>query len=396
MVVYSWPPRGGVGMIRSLKFAKYLPEFGWMPTVLTPQEAPSQLYCKEEEGCLDGVRVVKTGYTTVWRRAKGFVVPDEAIGWYSHAVKSGMRLLEEEHFDAVYSSSPPETAHLVAKKLSQARDLPWLADLRDPWSDYHHFKPSAVKSAVNRIIEKATLKQAAHLVTVSDVWADLFRERYSKEVSAITNGFDEDDFLNIDNMPSDHKEFVIAYAGKMHKRFQDPEALFAALKDAIEGGAIPRDRVKIRIYMFGSNQPDLALLEKKYGLSGMIEVRRPIGYRECLKELSKSSLLLLVDWGGDDRIARGVMPAKVFDYLRTGRAILLLGAKKDSELRKVIESTSAGYICSNKDDTKNALVDAFEKFNKGEGLPSGNCEKIARFSRRSLTGRLANILTGLR
>ena len=177
MVIYNWPPRAGVGMIRPLKFAKYLPDFGWEPTILTPKSAPSQICCHEKEGHLSGVRIIYTGYFDVLTYIKKklrlylqmethtepdknsadmisfkkkkesslislirdfLAFPDENIGWYRAAVRKGKELLKNENFSIIYSTSPPETSHLIAKKLKIISGLPWIADLRDPWSNYHH------------------------------------------------------------------------------------------------------------------------------------------------------------------------------------------------------------------------------------------------------------------
>jgi glycosyltransferase involved in cell wall biosynthesis len=427
MIVYNWPPRGGVGMSRPLKFAKYLGEFGWEPTVLTPSDGPSQIRCPEDDGLLQGVRVVKTGYTDVVNRVRDFTrlpkrgpslrrdhartasssaggargwlremlsIPDEHVGWYRHAVREGTRVALEERFDCLYSSSPPETSHLIARALKDRLGIPWVADVRDPWSGYHHTRAPRLKALLQKRLDRRTLSKVNAMITVSWSFASAFERIYGKRVRVITNGFDGEDFAGAPQTPqSPHEKFTLLYTGKIHRRYQNPEPLFAALKELIEEGKAQQKRVQVHFNTFGQNQPDFDAMKKAYGLDSVVQVFGPVGYRECMRKLMDADVLLLVDWDGEDEISRGVVPAKVFDYMGARRPILVITGRGESDLSRIVSETGCGTLCRDKDGIKAALERYYREFiQRGGTRWDGADERMAHFTRRALTSKLAEVL----
>ncbi|MDD5423309.1 MAG: glycosyltransferase, partial [Candidatus Omnitrophica bacterium] len=380
IIFYNWPPRGGVGMFRTMKFAKYLPYFGWEPTILTPAEAPSQVYCDQALGKISGVRILKTGYVDIlnsvrrlFRNYHGHVpaaalkatsgtegllsamkngarevlsLPDENIGWYAPAMKAGEALLRQEKFDLIYSSSPPETSHLIAGSLKKRVKVPWIADLRDPWSGYHHTVKTFVKKFINNRLDKIVLKHADHIITVSMTWAELFKKNYSTDVSVITNGFDEEDFFNVNYAHPSGGKFLITYCGKLHSQRQSPAEFFSAIRELLDEGRVSPKELSVRFYIYGSNQPDFDRIKHDFALEGILNVYSYIDYKECLKMMRESNLLLLVGWRGSDATSRGVLPAKAFDYLGARRPILLLSSEEDTDLCQIDKDTGCGNVCS--------------------------------------------------
>lgn len=419
MIFYSFPPRGGVGAFRTIKFAKFLSRFGWEAVILTPENAPSQVYSEDMKDDVKGISVLKTGYFDIFNNAgrssvkkdsadtkramhgkcgvrKSFksilksliAIPDEQIGWYRPAVTEALEVCKAGKIDLIYSSSPPETSHLIACAIKKRTGIPWVADLRDPWADYHHTGGIFIRNFINKILERNTLKYADRIITVSEKWSELFGRHYPGKVSLITNGYDEEDFD-----PADSKEerFTITYAGKMHRDKQSPELFFKALHGLIREGSISEKDIQIKFYTYGNNQPDFEDIKKRYGLEKVLKVMPRIDYKKCLNELAGSSMLLLADWGGSGEISLGVIPAKVFDYIGARKRILLLSAKADSDLCKIIKNTNSGVICSNETDIKRAVWESFDNFKKGKQFYNGNTEEIKKYTRYNLTKDLSDI-----
>lgn len=216
MVSYYFPPLGGIGSLRALKFATYLPEFGWEPTVLAPRHGayyrdPSLLFPEEKvarTGSLELSRLGKralgaggsdtqpAGVGPFLRRVRGLVRrfvyrPDAQVGWYPFAVAVGRRVLRERRFDAVFSSSFPITAHLVARRLHRDTGLPWVAEFRDPWTDVAN--PGDPLRRRDQRLERALASEAAAVVVPSPAWGALFRGKGARVVEVITNGYDPAD-----------------------------------------------------------------------------------------------------------------------------------------------------------------------------------------------------------
>lgn len=429
MIVYSWPPRGGIGMLRPLKFAKYLPEFGWDPIILTPKKVPSSVYCDESIGKLPGVKVIKSDYIDTiekvklklgikYRRInentikkydeikfstkkklilhfKKFVrdllsIPDEFSGWYKPAVKTGMEIIKQEKINLIYSTSPPETSHLIAFKLKQETNLPWVADLRDPWGTYRLEKKITIKNIINKILEIKTLRYADKLITVSKPWKEMMESYLKKEVEVITNGFDDEDFKGI--YPKFSDKFIITYTGKLYNTHQNPEILLKVISNLIKEKKIDPKKLEINFYVYGNDQPDFENLSKKYNLEGIMYYRDQIPYNECLKKQMESTILPIFNWMDTGNIGKGTIPGKVYEYMGAKRPILIVRSNSGM-LEEIIKETNSGKIGSNEQELKKILLDWYKEFiNTGRLSYTGYEDKIKNYTRRNLTKSLSNIL----
>src|SRR6185295_13966676 len=213
MLCYYYPPLGGIGSQRSQKFARYLPDHGWHPVVVTPECGAYLVDHSLDDGKSKGVDVIRTRYVDLssnFKRVMGgrgaaagtprgqaasavaagggvtnllrrtvrswVYIPDGQIGWYPYAVRAGRRAIESQKVEAIYSSSFPVTAHLAACRLKTATDKPWIADFRDLWTENHYADySSALRKRLDQMIESGLLEKADVLVTVSDTWADTLR-----------------------------------------------------------------------------------------------------------------------------------------------------------------------------------------------------------------------------
>jgi len=266
IITYYWPPAGGPGIQRILKFAKYLPEFGWEPIILTVKNGeypaidesllneipenckvyatnsiePNNLYrkligLKSNQkipiAVLAEKNINRKKKVANWIRLNLFI-PDAKIFWKPFAIKMGRQIINELKPDLIFSSSPPPTVHLIAKSLKKHSGIKWVADLRDPWIDiyyYDNLKKNKISTRLDKQFELSVLNNADELCTVSQDLVNIFKSKNNKlNIEIITNGFDPDDFSDLPQQDK-FKKFTIAYAGKLNNQ-QNPVNLWKALQ----------------------------------------------------------------------------------------------------------------------------------------------------------------------
>src|SRR5262245_30630906 len=428
MICFAYPPIGGAGMIRSAKFVKFLPECGYEPVVVTPAHGAARLRCDADFGRTPGATICHTGYRDVvkdvrdlfrrstrhrspapvvndavapappsagWRRSAGrlayaaVTLPDEHIGWKKPALQAIRALMARTRFDLVYSTSPPESAHLAARAGKHEFGIPWVADLRDLWSDDHYRQRTRTKRWVLRRIERRTLTDADALVTVSEPWRRQLAATYetaARPVECVAHGFDAEDYRAA-GIAADR--FTMTYAGTLDAHFQDPEPFFAALGDGIRRGAIERDRVRVNFHVFGDNVPDLDALAERHGLAGIVRRCAPLEYRACLAAQQDSTALLVFQWRSE--AGRGNPPLKVYDYLGARRPMLVVGSG-DHVLRPLLQETGAGVIASSPSELARILTEWCAEYRmSGQLRWRGHEDALARYTRRAQTARLAAV-----
>jgi glycosyltransferase involved in cell wall biosynthesis len=340
MVCYYFPPLGGIGSLRALKFGTYLPEFGWEPTVLAPRNGA---YFRDPTLIFPEGKVIRTASLEIsrWgkravgstsgdtapaavgprlRQVRDFVrrwvyYPDPQVGWYPFAVHSARRALREKKFDAIFSSSFPITAHLIAGRLQRDSGLPWLAEFRDPWSEFLGEQDPRAPAA--RQLEATIVRDARTVVVPSAEWAELFRSKGARDVAVITNGFDPQDF----GAASSRQKFTITHVGSLYPERQDLSTVWAALAVLRNSGEAP----SLRLRFVGDIDPRLRAQIAAHNLREVLEVTGFLPYRAVLEEMQRSSVLLLAGARDDRSSLRGWIPAKVFEYLATGLPIVYVG-----------------------------------------------------------------------
>jgi glycosyltransferase involved in cell wall biosynthesis len=435
MICYGYPPIGGAGMIRPVKFAKYLPQFGWRPTVLTPQEGSGKFPCRKDMGELLDVKVVRTPYRDVvvsfkerlnfFRGSKSvdhfakngtaatslvdsnannkqvnpakrlvydmLTMPDEHIGWYSPALDAARELMRKERFDVLYSTSPPETAHLIARSLKSEFGVPWIADLRDLWTLDHYRQRSKWKLFILDKMERLVFRDADALITVSEPWRkDLEKTHGStkKPILCIPHGFDEDDYLAEPKL--DSQQFTLTYTGTIDRDFQDPEILFRVVSKLIQEKLIDRNRFRINFHVYGDNMPDFVLLAKKYDLESVVERGLVLEYSECLSTQQSSTALLVIQWRSDQ--GKGNPPLKFYDYLGARRPVLIVGTG-EGILGEVIQELRAGKVANTEDEIRGTLLNWYKEFSSTGTIEySGDEVALNRYTRRLQTAKLAEAL----
>ena len=397
--------------------ARYLPEFGWQPFVLTPHlgENPDLQFT-----------VIETPYRDVlafWKRLLGynpnegkdmreqverrlglksnsslinfaftmgneiFAYPDAEKGWKPFAIEAVRRLLQREKIDAMISSSSPATSHLIASELKTQYQVPWVADTRDLWSQNHNYQYGPLRKFLDRRLEDKTLSTADALLTVSEPWAEKLRMLHKgKSVYVITNGFDP---AEVNEPPANlTAKFTITYTGRIYPRKQDATKLFAAVRNLISDGVIDPEEIAIRFY-----GPKTEWLDKEiehYALSRIVKQCGTIPRQVALEKQRESQILLLLKW--EDPQERGVYPGKIFEYLAARRPVLATGGSSDV-ITGLLNETKAGIDAPTIPDIKDALGKLYNEYRlKGKIVYDGRKSKIDKYSHHEMARKFSEVL----
>ena len=399
--------------------AKYLPEFGWQPIILTKPigEEPSSRFALSDD-FKRKTRVIETyGYSPrnirayarehfdskkSYKKVKPFLkflygryseiihYPDAEKNWKPFAVKAGDELLRNEEIDAMISSSRPVTAHLVAKELKNKYKIPWIADLRDLWSQNANYPYGRIRRFFDQKLELKTLKVADALVTVSPLLTEKLRMLHKgKRGYTITNGFDPEKMS--DGKTNLTSKFTITYTGQIYTK-QDPSKLLVALKDLISEKAIDPKDVDVRFY--GPENELLANRIEEYELSTIVRQCGVVPRDISFGKQKESQLLLLLKW--EDPKERGVIPGKIFEYLAARRPILATGGT-DDVIKELLNETNGGIDAQTVEDIKGALRKLYAEYKlKGKIISQENTEKIKKYSYREMAKKFVEVINEIK
>ena len=423
IITYYWPPSGGPGVQRVLKFSKYLPEFGWDVIVLTVKRGsypyideslvkeineptivyksknlePIQLYkrfvgMKDE----DPISVATIGDKNASFRKKianivrlNLFIPDAKVGWVFGGVKKGLQIIKEYKPAVIISSSPPPTVHLIAQKLAKRTGIKWIADFRDPWTNIYHYDRSkrlAFFKHIDQRLETRVLKDCDVVLHSSMSMRNSLLIRSSKRSITLLNGFDPQDFSSSNENLSFDK-FTIAYAGRMSS-FANPQNLFAAI-DKMDS-TYPDFRDKFQLLFMGNIANEIWSSIQKRKWSAQSKNLGHIPHRDCLQNVIRSHMLLLVT--PDTKKNHSIIPSKIYEYIAAQRFILSIGPV-NSDTNTLLEKAHAGKTVEYSDfnSTYTILETRYLNWLKGDfQLP--NSDKLHRFSRREQSMQLSQIL----
>lgn len=392
---------------------KYLSEFGWQPIILTTSlgERPDDRFGPPNDFRKNyrvietpsptkdvGVRVKKRirskKYRVVrpllkflYRRYSEIVhYPDEEKGWKPLAVEAADELLQKEKVDAIISSSSPVICHLIAEEIKNKHKVPWVADIRDLWSQNANYPYSCIRRLFDRRLELKTLKLADALVCVSSPEAEKLKALHKrKKVYVITNGFYPEKMSN--GKPALTSEFTITYTGQIYVK-QDPSKLLTALKDLTSEGIVDQNDVSVRF--FGPENEVLAKEIEEYGLSAIVKQFGIMSREESFEKQRESQALLLLKW--EDPKQRGIYTGKVFEYLAAKRPILATGGTADV-VTELLNETNAGVDAQTVEDTKEALRRLYHEYkHTGRVSYKGNAEKVSKYSYRGIAQKYAEVI----
>jgi hypothetical protein len=420
---YWYPPARSVASLRLTKFAKYLPSFGWDPYIFTidpvssryltgplPDDAPAGRVHRVPDPSLHVYvdrlqsRLPRTGLqgsSAVAPRRNAWLVraayrvyrevfcfPDEAWPWlrFRPTILAASRKVEP---DVVFSSSPPGTAHVIASHVAGRLGKPWVADFRDPWSHGHTLPRTSMTRFLERRLERRTLRSAAALTTVSDFIREQLETFHGKPVFVIPNGFDEAETpRSVDDDIRPDGRFSIVHTGLLYERTRRPAVFFEALDRLMSAGIVKAADIVVRFY--GRNLEIAAEDLQRYPqVRPSIELHNEISYAESLAVQRRATALLLLEW--PDPRARGVVTGKIFEYLAAGRPIFALGPR-DGEIDRLLKRTRRGWLATTAGEMAELMKVAMSQFRRTGALEfEAGGENIDQFSRRALTGRLAQV-----
>ena len=370
IITYYWPPSGGAGVQRWLKFAKYLPEFGIEPIILTidPEYASyPQIDTSLENDISSDLKVFKTksfeplnvlsglfgkknvpygGFTnvnkksflqTILRFIRGnFFIPDARIGWNKFAYKKAKEIISEYNIDTVITTSPPHSTQLIGLKLKKNLNINWIADFRDPWTDIYYYKDllhTGFAKSIDKKKERQVLENADKVITVGDsLKATLKRKVDREKYTIITNGFDEKDFSGIEQIQQE--KFTITYTGTLSDQY-NISAFIEACKNLKSKG---RDF----IIRFIGNVAESKLVEfKEADLLKNVDIINYVPHQKSIEYLYNSSVLLLAIPDFDGNI--GILTGKLFEYLASGIPVLGIGPL-NGDANEIIRKCNTGKM----------------------------------------------------
>jgi glycosyltransferase involved in cell wall biosynthesis len=426
IITYYWPPSGGAGVQRWLKFSKYLRDFGWEPVIYSPEnpEAPAidnslekdipegilvikrpiiepYLVYKRFVGMKPGEKVnagflqekEKPGITegiAVWLRGN-FFIPDARRFWIRPSVKFLVGYLKENTVDAIVSTGPPHSMHMIALQIHKKLRIPWLADFRDPWTGidfYHQLKLTSLADRIHHKLEKKVLSSATAVTVVSQDMADEFNGIVKRDYKLVTNGYDEEDISPLPQNQLDTK-FTISHIGSINSS-RNPAGLWKVLSEMVKVNSGFAKALEIKLV----GKVDIGVLKsvEKNGLTPYLSRIEYLPHQDAMLEIQKSQVLLLLI--NNTPNAKGILTGKVFEYLGSGRPILSIGPE-DGEAAVILQKAEAGQTAGYENEAamRQILTEYFSKYTE-QRLESDTGNQT-KYSRKSLTGEIAKILDTL-
>ncbi|MDW8075388.1 MAG: glycosyltransferase family 4 protein [Bacteroidota bacterium] len=419
VVAYYFPPSGGPGVQRVLKMIRYLPDYGWEPVVLTVHAGtfpardetlladippgihvertrilePYALYRRltntrqpiDVAVLTDSLPTSRRQRIAQWIRAT-FFIPDARVGWLVDAIPAGRRLIRQLGIEMLYTSSPPYTCALIGRSLKRSSSLPWVMELRDPWTGFLTTpRRWWLPSAIDRHLEYSCLQHADRVVAAWDGIIEDAMRKYPHlprdKFVTIPNGFDSADYPPIEQHRTER--FTITYTGSLYG-LRNPSVLLRALEELAACGKVALDRIRIRLV--GRIGQDVVEELAQSPVWRSTEIVPYVPHQESIRALLESDVALLIVDRSPDCVA--IVPGKLFEYLGARRAILAL-APHGSAVEAILHDTRCGVVCDSRTECVSILAQWYQRWERGEQLVEPNDAAIARYERRTAAAELA-------
>jgi hypothetical protein len=419
IITYYWPPAGGPGVQRWLKFVKYLPDFGIQPVVYIPENPtypiidenlvkevsdkaivlkhkifePYQLASffsknktqkissgiipnKKKQSILDK--------TFLWIRGNLFI-PDARVFWVKPSVAYLEKYILENNIDTIITSGPPHSLHLIGLELKQKLNLRWFADFRDPWTTIGYHKSlrlSNFAAKKHKKLESQVLNAADTIIVTSKTTKTEFQALTSKPIVVITNGYDTE---QVAKQTLDSK-FSLAHIGSFLSE-RNPAILWESLTELID--EIPEFKSHLEIKLIGAVSQEVLETVAQFGLNPYLNNLGYVSHTEAITHQRKSQVLLLIEINSS--ATKSIIPGKLFEYMVSSRPIIAIGPK-DSDFAEIITKTNTGvfFDYTEKTKLKSVILDFYDQFL--EGKLQSNAIGLQQYSRKSLTKELAQLI----
>ncbi len=419
IIAYYWPPAGGPGVQRWLKFVKYLPEFNIEPIVFVPENANYPIIDDTlEVEVSDAIEVIKLpisepykfasifskGKTTTISRGiindnkkqsvlekamlfvrGNFFIPDARVGWVKPATSFLVNYISKHNIETVITTGPPHSIHLIGLNLKQKLDVKWLADFRDPWTTigYHkQLKLTKSSQREHKSLEKQVLTAADQIIVTSSVTKSEFQNVTNQPIAVITNGYDDETNQVIER----DTKFTLSHIGSLLSK-RNPEILWKVLSELVKEDDSFRQDFQLNLVGFVSKE----VLQTIKNLN-LIDYTNEVGYVSHLESVrfqKKSQVLLLLEINSED--TRSIIPGKLFEYMVSNRPIVAIGPQ-GSDVEKILKDTNTGvyFEYDNYKLLKNTILQHYKayKSNNLDVFPVG----LQKYHRKSLTKTLSQLI----
>lgn len=419
IITYYWPPAGGPGVQRWLKFVKYLPDFGFQPIVYIPKNPTYPIVDQGlQKDVSDNAIILKNkifepyqlasffSATSTQKISSGIIpaakkqtllqqfllwirgnifIPDARYLWVKPSVRYLKKYIQEHQIDTIVTSGPPHSLHLIGLKLKKELNVAWLADFRDPWTTigYHKaLKLSSYAEKKHKKLEHQVLNSADTIIVTSKTTKEEFKLITSKPIEVITNGYDVE---TVAKQTLDTK-FTLAHIGSFLSD-RNPKLLWEVLSELIIENADFATHFQLKL--IGKVSQEILDSIADFKLNDYVANLGYVSHQEALEHQRKSQVLLLVEINSPE--TKSIIPGKVFEYLVSERPILAIGPK-DSDFAEIITSTNTGvfFTYDEKDKLKITIMSYFELYleKKLNVFPVG----LQQYSRKKLTEQLVGLI----
>ncbi|RLD70666.1 MAG: glycosyl transferase family 1 [Bacteroidetes bacterium] len=427
IITYYWPPSGGAGVQRWLKFVKYFRDFGWEPVIYTPEnpEGPVEDYTLFND-IPKNIEVIKkpikepyrfykklTGKSkdqkiqtaflseseskssvlenlSVWIRGN-FFIPDARKSWIKPSVSYLSSYLQKNDIDVIVTTGPPHSMHMIGYYLNKKLNIAWLADFRDPWTNIDYYDQLKLTKRADRIhhkLEKKILLNANAITVISPGMITDFKDKVDREYHFIPNGYDEED-IKAGIKTGKYEKFTLSHIGSLTKT-RNPKNLWNVLREMISEDEQFSADLEIR----NIGKIDFNVVEslKEVGLEKYLTTINYLPHNEVIIEQKKASLLLLLI--NDTPNAKLILTGKLFEYLVSGTPVLCIGPP-DGDAAQITRKTNCGRVFDFKDENnlKKYIAASYKKFKEGE--LTVKCSDVQQYERRILTEKIASVLSGI-
>ncbi|WP_304158186.1 glycosyl transferase family 1 [Mesonia mobilis] len=421
IITYYWPPAGGPGVQRWLKFVKYLRDFEVEPIVYVPKNPHYPIIDKSFEAEIpSGITIIKQPINEPYQLAgifskkesktissgiikdekqQGFLqkmmlwvrgnlfIPDARMLWVKPSVKFLSTYLKENNIETIITTGPPHSLHLIGKQLKENLKLNWIADFRDPWTKIgYHQKLKLTKASQEKHLrlEREVLQTADHILTTSFTTKKDFSKITKKPISVITNGFDDDEVEEVVLA----EKFRLSHIGSLLSE-RNPQELWKALQELVaEKEDFAND---LELVLAGKVSETVVSSIKEHHLGKYLIEKGYLSHEESLIQQRKAQVLLLIEI--DKEETQGIIPGKFFEYVKANRPILAMGPK-DWDVIQLLEETQAGkyFSYTSKEEIKQQVYAWYQEYKSGKLRVNSSAEKIEQFHRKKLTEKLANVI----
>jgi hypothetical protein len=436
MVSFQFPPTGGAGVQRISKLVKYLPQNGWIPCILAINSSqstdspcdpsllskiPSEVIVHRMKMDMIGNNILKlTGWLKLRRWGRGItraiLFPDPSILWWRKAVHTGLKMIREYQVEAIYTTEPA-SAHWVGHELYKQTGIPWVMDIRDLWTQNFTYRPiTYIHGILDNWLESKLIRSATAVNCVTNGFKQELLKIYGinepHKYFVISNGYDDADYTHLTPRSNKRDKFTLTYVGTLYdftirprpknwRKFfeplipsnepaefvRTPHFILLAIKELLKDRPDIKDKLRVRF--IGIMPPKIQNLIEELGMRDIVETMGYVPQSEAIKHMGEANVLIIMQAGKGSEV---VVPAKLYEYFRSGRAIL--GLFPEGEAPALIRSTRSGVVLPPQDleSIKQQLLNWFELWEQGQPLNNPDWARIRTFSMENKVAEFAILL----